>query len=147
MDDPLINSRFWSKVDASGDCWIWTGSINPVNGYSHTYWGGHTNSGHRAAYEMLVGPIPEGLQLDHLCRVRACVNPDHLEPVTARENVRRSPSALIARFGTRTHCSAGHEYTEANTLIRHQAKGVFRQCRECSRTYSKRAYTKRRTAA
>lgn len=81
-------SRFISR----GNCWEWIGAIS-TNGYGKTTISNRTVSAHRAVYVLLVGPIPEGMQLDHLCRVRHCVNPNHLEPVTAKENVRRARSA------------------------------------------------------
>jgi len=84
------DERFWPKVDRGGACWLWTGALY-VNGYG-AFRGpdGRTIRAHRFAYERVVGPIPEGLDLDHLCRVRACVNPAHLEPVTRAENLRRA---------------------------------------------------------
>lgn len=78
---------------------------------------------HRVAYEHLVGPIPEGLQLDHLCRNRTCVNPEHLEPVTAQENTVRARSLI-------THCPSGHPYSDTNTAVGRNGK---RYCRECKR--------------
>lgn len=90
-------ARFWARVDKDspapdyaphlGACWIWRGSIS--GGYGMVGWYNKVRGAHRVAYEMLVGPIPEGLHLDHLCRVTACVNPAHLEPVTRGENVHR----------------------------------------------------------
>src|SRR6185369_13442505 len=91
--------RFWSKVDASGDCWIWRGT-DDGKGYGVMHLGRTTTTAHRFAYTLLVGPIPPGLQIDHLCRNRACVNPDHMEPVTQRVNSLRSsltPSGRNAR--------------------------------------------------
>lgn len=78
---------FWDRVDKDGPggCWIWTGSVEG-KGYGHPTIAGKKHPAHRLAYELLVGPVPEGLHLDHLCRVRRCVNPEHLEPVTSREN-------------------------------------------------------------
>lgn len=87
---PDAVARFWSKVDKRpGGCWLWTGTMLR-SGYGQFRLGlGHVRA-HRFAYELLVGPIPEGLTLDHLCRVTACVNPLHLEPVTLSENVKRA---------------------------------------------------------
>lgn len=88
---------------------------------------------HRWLWERLVGPVSGALQLDHLCRNRACVNPDHLEPVTAAENVRRGALGAVRR--AKTHCPQGHEYTPENTARR---RGK-RYCRECGRA-ANRAY-------
>lgn len=107
--------NFWARVDADGDCWLWTGGLDSY-GYGKVHIKRTTRGAHRVAWELLVGPIPEGLQLDHLCKVRRCVNPDHLEPVSGAENNRRSASvsALNAR---KTHCENGHEFTPANTYV------------------------------
>lgn len=139
-------SRFWSKVDASGPCWEWTASLGKTGGYGKytiPYRDGTGRSkhvyAHRHAYTTLVGEIPEGMQLDHLCRNRKCVNPDHLEPVTSRENNRRgvSPSGLNMAKNT---CPSGHEYNEENTFI---SKVGHRQCKVCRRAYDKRRYAAR----
>lgn len=95
-------ARFWDKVERSEGCWLWTAVVTG-QGYGN-FWAKRQDehvwvSAHRFAYELMVGPIPEGLQIDHLCRIRACVNPDHLEPVTAAENTRR---ALKGRRTERT---------------------------------------------
>lgn len=111
-------------VDAAG-CWIWTGAAT-----QHGYGVATAHQGarlvHRIAYLSLVGPIPEGLQIDHLCRVTRCCNPEHLEPVTAAENNRRAPGWL----GNRTHCKNGHPLFGPNLYV--EAGGV-RRCRECSK--------------
>lgn len=85
------DERFWEKVEKGGpdDCWLWTANKTAPNGHGRFLGPDGQIMAHRYAYEALVGPIPEGLVIDHLCRVRLCVNPDHLEPVTAEENTRR----------------------------------------------------------
>ena len=135
-----LSQRFWEKVDKDGPvpsyrpdlgpCWIWTASI--AKGYGRSCANGKSRGAHIVAYEMLVGPVPDGLELDHLCRVRRCVNPAHLEPVTKAENVRRgtSPALTRARHKAKTHCGRGHPFDEANT--RHRSDGS-RQCIACKR--------------
>lgn len=114
------------RVDGNG-CWIWTASRNSKGYGLASVGGGAIALAHRIAYELLVGPIQEGLQIDHLCRVRECVNPSHLEPVTAAENVRRSRAHI-------THCPKGHEYTPENTIRNH---GTRRNCRTCAIEYQR----------
>ena len=118
--------RFFRKVavDVNG-CWVWQGRRYP-HGYGAFSLGHKKLYAHRFVYEQLIGAIPEGLELDHLCRIRYCVNPLHLEPVTHYENLRRSPSFL----GRRTACSHGHAYTEQNTWV--ERTGA-RHCRTCNR--------------
>lgn len=115
-----------TKVHKTEGCWIWTGSR--VHGYGQTSINGHNARAHKLIYEYLVGPVPEGLQLDHLCRNPLCVNPAHLEPVTARENTLRS-TAITAQNAKKTHCKRGHELTEANVI--RNARG--RECAICRR--------------
>ena len=126
LEEPTTR-RFWANVDKSGEHWLWTGTQNE-NGY-----GRYNNQlAHRMAYELLVGQIPDGLPLDHVCRVTSCVRPDHLEPVTPGENVRRGYCGNInaARQNELTHCIRGHEFDEANTRV--TARGA-RACRACAR--------------
>lgn len=123
----MLPDRFWEKVDRSGDCWLWTGSLTR-DGYGNLTLRGKVRRAHRVSYEDAKGAIPEGLELDHVCRERRCVRPDHLEPVTHAENMRRSEMA--SRFGAKTHCPSGHAYDEANTF---RCKRGFRQCRACRR--------------
>jgi hypothetical protein len=116
--------RFWAKVDASGPCWLWTASLIPFGYGQFGAESGVNVRAHRFAYELLVGPIPEGMQLDHLCRVRHCVNPDHLEPVTHKEHMRRSVRAR------RNHCKYGHPFDQRNTSVRTDGA---RACKTCMR--------------
>ena len=123
--------QFWERVERTeqGGCWTWRGLMRP-DGYGLFYIGGYRKArAHRVAYQALVGPIPEGLELDHLCRNKACVNPDHLEPVTHRENVMRGESPAASR-ATVTHCPAGHGHDLANTRL---SKRNQRHCRTCAR--------------
>jgi hypothetical protein len=126
-DDPFeyIADRL---VVAADGCWPWTGVINQ-NGYGHYRDGTTWKRAHRIVYELLRAPIPEGLTLDHLCRVRHCVNPWHLEPVTRGENALRGtgPPAIHAR---KTSCIHGHLFDEANTYC---APDGTRHCRTCRR--------------
>lgn len=124
-----------------GPCWLWTGTLDH-NGYGAISQDHKWKRAHRVVYEVLRVPIPTGLTIDHLCRVIACVNPDHLEPVTMRENVLRSdsPSAKAARA---TECPKGHPYDEANT--RRDIRGD-RFCRQCKTDYSREWYRKRAAA-
>lgn len=120
--------RFWAKVEFTNACWLWTAGKVPA-GYGSFSPGpdGPSQVGaHRWAYEEQIGPIPEGMVLDHLCRNRACVNPDHMEVVTSQENVRRG----VFPASSRTHCPAGHEYAGDNLHI--DRKG-HRRCKLCNR--------------
>ena len=123
--------RFWSFVqkDDAG-CWLWTGGSFSSNGYGRFWYLGTKVQAHRWSYEQFVGPIPDGLEVDHLCRVRHCVNPKHLEPVTKEENMRRSPDHASAVNARRTHCVQGHEFTPENTW---RAGRGDRLCRTCRR--------------
>lgn len=103
--------------------------------------GGRTGSAHRAAYELLVGVIPEGLVIDHLCRHRSCVNPAHMEPVTQGENIRRGEAAKLKRAAAnaRTHCGNGHARSEDG-----YHNGVRWFCRGCHREAARRSYYRNR---
>lgn len=120
-------------IDENG-CWLWNGAICP-NGYGHVHRDKKPVGAHVASYELFVGPIPEGTEPDHTCRKRACINPEHLEPVTHSVNVIRgdSPSARQRRLGV---CVKGHPMTPEN---RDEKK---RRCKVCNREYS-RAYAQR----
>jgi len=120
--------RFWVKVDRSGPdgCWVWTAAR--VTGYGRFRLAGKQVGAHRLAYELLVGPIPDGLTIDHLCRNRACVNPSHLEPVTGRVNTLRG-FAPPARNATKTHCLAGHPFEGDNLRFTSRVERICRTCR------------------
>jgi hypothetical protein len=118
---------FWARIDSRGICWLWAGPVKP-NGYAQVWVPPNRQIYvHVFAYEHLVGPRPSGFQLDHLCRVKHCVNPDHLELVTPRENTLRAPSNAATVNARKTHCPWGHEYTPENTYV----WSGRRRCREC----------------
>lgn len=123
-----FEARFLARVLKTDTCWLWQGNKSD-DGYGHVKLGLEAESGrrteqaHRWAYERWIGPIPEGLQLDHLCRTPPCVNPAHLEAVTSGENTRRHTRLI-------TECPAGHPYDKANTYVGHKGK---RACRACAR--------------
>lgn len=122
----FLSDRFWSKIGSIDDCWLWVGSRN-TQGYGQMWYKGGRVVVHRLAYRALVGEIPEGLVIDHLCRVRNCVNPDHLEVVTSRENTLRgnAPSAQCAK---RKACLQGHPYS-----LYVGTKESYRYCKVCQR--------------
>jgi hypothetical protein len=134
--DATVAARFWAKVDRRGDddCWPWRAQVTG-DGYGGFYTG-RTIGAHRVAYELVRGPIPEGLVIDHLCRNRLCVNPYHMEPVTNAENVRRGISGYVNGF--RTHCHNGHPY-DAGSWVRRGG----RECKICKAARMRRYYAKR----
>lgn len=118
------------SVKTETDCWEWEAAKSP-NGYGQVKHDGRTRSAHRTVYEQLVGPIPDGLDLDHLCRNRGCVNPDHLEPVTRRENLLRGDT-LAASNAAKTRCLRDHPLHGANLYI-YPSNGR-RACRICRKS-------------
>ena len=139
-----LSARTWAKVDKNGPtpdfspqlgpCWIWTGARNQ-HGYGKTSLNGRTLPAHRFTWEDANGPIPDGLVIDHLCRVPPCVNPSHLEPVTTGENLRRGmhPSMVTRRTNV---CRQGHPLTADTTVM----DGNTRRCKQCQSVTGKRRY-------
>ena len=126
---PALTARFWAKVDIPtlDGCWLWTGATNST-GYPCFGVMQRSQLAHRLSYEAHVGPIGDGLTIDHLCRTKRCVNPAHLE-VTRAENARRGAAATRP-----THCPRGHEYTPENTYTKRRPGGQLNhECRECRR--------------
>ena len=127
--DYLLESypRFWSKVqfDSIDKCWLWQACIS--KGYGHFVHNDKQQPAHRVAYMLLIGDTPDGLVADHLCRVRHCVNPWHLEFVTNKENVLRG-TGLTAKSAKMTHCKKGHAFDEQNTYLYHG----HRHCKTCA---------------
>ena len=161
--DPLVvksritkspEERFWARVNKQGPvpderpdlgpCWVWTGPRNKQRGQFSAVYGRSPVLTHRFCYELCVGPIPEGLVLDHLCRNRACCNPDHLEPVTAAENTRRNeaPSTVTNRTGV---CQYGHPIEGDNVYS--PASRNERSCRECKRRRQRESWARTRAVA
>ena len=125
-----IPQRFWDKVVpvTESGCWIWVGSTTP-EGYGQTSFNSKLILAHRVAYKAANGSLTKGLTIDHLCRVRCCVNPAHLQEVTHRVNILRGTS-MSARHARKTHCIHGHPFDETNTM---SPRNGWRQCRACAR--------------
>ena len=139
--------RLIANTDRSGpatiageSCWRWIGGSRTKGGYVRITAGGRGVMAHRWAFELLVGPIPEGLTIDHLCRVTDCVNPAHLEVVTQRTNIVRGDGPA-ARNVVKTHCPQGHPYDETNTYRRPDGG---RDCKLCINERSRRRNERRR---
>ncbi len=139
--DPTAGQRFWAKVDTSGECWTWTAYLNAC-GYGKFRFRGEAWLAHRVAYELLIGPIPGGRSLDHMChnadrscpgneqcKHRACVNPAHLATADHRQNALRSP--LI---GAKMHCKNGHAFDDSNTSM---TSAGSRRCLTCHREHQR----------
>lgn len=122
--------KFIEPEPMSG-CWLWNGGT--TRGYGRYWDKGGTPGAHRVVYELLVGPIPKGLHLDHKCRMPSCVNPDHLRPVTPRENAHAPGSLCLQKTNAaKTHCPHGHPYDAKNTMSQKAGKnGIGRRCRTC----------------
>lgn len=135
--------RFQAKIVVNhAGCWEWQGSL--TDGYGRARMGrGRRPLAHRIIWELLVGKVPAGLHLDHLCRVRHCVNPAHLEPVTHRENVRRGNGACGVHARA-THCPQGHAYEGDNLVLRRNGARTCRACKNIQNQAYKRRKRERR---
>lgn len=140
---PGLQERFEAKCipEPNSGCWLWFGAWSPQTGYGFI----NGDLAHRVSYRLFTGPIPGGLQIDHLCRMRCCVNPDHLEAVTCKTNIQRGETGKTAakRQQAKTHCKAGHPYSVENTiLVPGRAGRGGRVCRICQRGYELRRQEK-----
>jgi len=139
-----LKDYFIERIDKTETCWLWTGPRQETDGYGRFTYAGERGYAHRLAYELFIGPIPESLVIDHLCRTPLCCNPEHLEPVTDKVNVARgeSPPARAMRY---MQCKRGHPYTPENTMTKTDKRGtVAHECRTCRkmRTQARRAALK-----
>lgn len=135
-----IKNLFWTKVHKTKSCWFYMDGLNH-NGYGQFWTGTNNVRAHRFSYEILIGPIPKGMQLDHICRNRNCVNPKHLEVVTQKENVLRG-IGLTAINSRKKFCIRGHPLTPENTYNSRKQ----RTCKKC-RIVSVMRYKKKRQEA
>ncbi len=137
----LNEASFWARVNKGGPngCWLWIGAMFG-SGYGKVALEKRTFYAHRISYEFVKGPIPTHLELDHLCRVRNCVNPDHLEAVDHRTNVLRSPLGFGAK-AAQTECIHGHPFDSENTIIK---KNGTRACRACTKVWASESRRRRR---
>lgn len=121
-------AKMLSRLVSADSCWRY--GPNEPTGYARVRHDGKRDMAHRAVYEILVGEIPEGLQLDHLCRNRDCVNPSHLEPVTIKQNLLRSNLTIASQNKSKTHCKNGHEFNSQNTYVPPK-RPTRRYCKTC----------------
>lgn len=132
--------RFWSKVDKTEGCWNWKGG-KFTEGYGRFGIGNKDRYAHRVAYEMLVGSVPKGLVIDHLCRNRICVNPAHMEVVTNEENLRRGLPSICEQMAAKVYCTRGHLLSRENCYPDRFALG-WRDCKLCARIRANARYAR-----
>lgn len=139
LNAPSLRERIQQKisVDAATGCWLWRGA-KQKSGHGCMTVNSAPRGAHRVSYEIAKGQIPPGLDLDHLCRNPSCVNPDHLEPVTRKENLLRG-NTIPARHAAKTHCINGHAFIDDNIS---RSEG-FRRCKACKRILSSKRYQER----
>jgi hypothetical protein len=135
--EPTLDGLLSKTIpEPNSGCLLWLGPVNQF-GYGRASIKGRKQVAHRAVYEMACGPVPDGLELDHLCRVRCCVNVAHLEPVTKQVNGLRGMAGVKsgAMQRAKTHCPEGHPYSGANLFLRSSGR---RECRTCMRARNRR---------
>jgi hypothetical protein len=152
MPDRILNKAAaytWlferSLPEPNSGCFLWSLALG-TDGYGYVNVGGKKGrrvGAHRVAYELICAPIPAGLDIDHLCRTRSCVNPSHLEPVTRKENLRRAPWMIGAARKAKTHCVAGHARTPENKFL---TKDGGSECRICRNERSRLWHARRRAS-
>ena len=137
MNKERLREKLMKRIEKTDSCWNWLAYVTPT-GYgvftSRISGKLENRRAHRAVYELLVGKVPDGLQLDHLCRNRKCVNPEHLEPVTQKENLLRG-IGFGAINSKKKKCPKGHKYTKENTYVYPNNK--WRNCKICRRVNNK----------
>lgn len=139
LADLSHETKLFSKIEVTGFCWLWTAHRNKL-GYGTFKYGKGGTLAHRAVYETLIGPVPDGLVLDHLCRIPACVNPDHLEPVTNQENCIRGHKARKTGY-----CPQGHSVSGDNIFIERRKHGIDAvRCKTCRYDQLRRSAAKRK---
>lgn len=124
-------NRFWESImpEPNSGCWIWVGNLEK-DGYAKFFTNKQYNRAHRFSYEQFVGEIPEGLEIDHKCSIRCCVNPTYMEAVTHQENVKRGLTGIVNR--SKTKCPQGHPYSGANLYVMPNGGRVCKICRRAS---------------
>ena len=138
---PTIEERLskWSMPVTESGCLLWIGALDN-DGYGRVFYKGKSRKAHRVAYEVYRGTMPSGLEPDHTCRVRSCINWLHLEPVTHRENMQRSPVKFVPKNEKRTHCVHGHSLDQCRVDSRGK-----RVCRTCANDRSRKYYHAKQT--
>ncbi len=132
--------------EPNSGCWLWTGGLrDKKDGYGGVGWNKQTWRTHKLVYTLLVGPVAEGLDLDHKCRVRLCCNPEHLEPVPRKENIYRG-EGVAKHNRLKTHCRHGHEFTPENTYFFTNRNSIQRNCKACHNRVTLSSYHARKAA-